>query len=171
MFAGRTPDSGEDRSMEAQSLSLPSVLRTGVVAGLAGAILIDAYLIATVVLVSHAATLEGFYQFVASGAIGPSAYAGGSGAVLIGICVHVFTSIAWAIGYAYLAASTPQLRSRPIVSGIAYGILVMLAMQIVEVAANIYTIPGPAAWFNTFFAHTLFFGLPVALVTARMSRT
>ncbi len=129
--------------------------------------MIDAYLLVTVVLVGHAATLEGFYQFVASGAIGPAAYAEGSTGALLGLAVHVAVSLSWGVGYAYAAAQTPQVRSRPIVSGIAYGILVMLAMQLVEVAANIYKIPGPALWFNTLVAHTLFFGLPVALVVSR----
>jgi len=157
--------------MQAQTLSVPAVLRAGVVAGLLGGVLIDAYLLVTVVLIGHVATFEGFYQFVAAGAIGPAAYADGAGSALLGVAVHLFVSLSWGIGYAYLAATTPQLRTRPIVSGIAYGILVMLAMQLVEVAANMYKIPGPAAWFNTFFAHTLFFGLPVALSTSRTLRT
>jgi hypothetical protein len=154
--------------MQARLLSLPSILRTGIVAGFAGAVLIDAYLLVTVVLVAHAVTLTGFYQFVASGAIGPSAYEGTSGAVL-GVAVHLVVGVSWGVGYAYAAAQTPQLRSRPVVSGIAYGIVVMLAMQLVEVAANVYKIPGPALWFNTLVAHTLFFGLPVALIVARIA--
>ena len=155
--------------MQARTSLLPSILRTGVVAGFAGGVLIDAYLLVTVVLVGHAATLEGFYQFVASGAIGPAAYSQGPGGALLGLAVHLVVSLSWGIGYAYAAAQTPQLRSRPVVSGIAYGIVVMLAMQLVEVAANIYKIPGPALWFNTLVAHTLFFGLPIALVVARIA--
>jgi hypothetical protein len=140
----------------------------GIIAGLGGGVAIDLYLIATVVVISHSATLVEFYQFVASGAIGPAAYHEGSAGALLGLGVHLIVSIAWGIGFAYLAVQTPQLRSRPIVSGIAFGLLVMVAMQLVEVAANIYRIPDATALINGIIAHTLFFGLPVALVVSRM---
>ena len=149
-----------------------SALGPGIVAGLTGGVFIDAYLLATVVGLGHAATVTSFYQFVAAGAIGTAAaFNGGMGAALLGLALHLMVSAAWGVGYAYLATTTPQLHARPILSGIAFGIGVMLAMQLVEVAAGIFRFPGPGGWFNALVAHAIFFGLPVALVVARTQRT
>jgi hypothetical protein len=40
----------------------------------------------------------------------------------------------------------------------------MLAMQLVEVAANIYRLPDTFAIANGFIAHTVFFGIPIAYI-------
>jgi len=49
---------------------------------------------------------------------------------------------------------------------------VMLAMQLVEVAANIYTLPDTFGLANALVAHIVFFGIPVAYVArARLSRS
>ena len=141
----------------------PSVVVSGLVAGAVGAVTVDAYLLVVLVGVSHAVTVEGFYRFVASGALGKAAYTDPN-AVWLGVGVHALVSLAWGVGYAYAAARAPQLDARPITSGIVFGIVVMIAMQLVEVAANIYTLPTTFALLNSFVAHTLFFGIPVAWV-------
>jgi uncharacterized membrane protein YagU involved in acid resistance len=138
----------------------------GLIAGAAGGILIDVYLLTGLVAIAHVVTVTGFYQFVASAAVGRDAYVDGSEAWL-GVALHVFASLAWGVGYAYLASRTPQLRSRPITSGIVFGIVVMIAMQLVEVAANVYTLPDTLTLLNAFVAHTLFFGIPVAWLVAK----
>jgi hypothetical protein len=138
----------------------------GLVAGALGAILIDVYLLIAVVAIAHAATLTGFYQYVASSLIGNDAYASASYAWL-GLALHLAASLAWGVGYAYIAARLPQLRSRPATSGIVFGVVVMIAMQLVEVAANIYTLPNTIALLNSFVAHTLFFGIPVAYIVSK----
>ncbi len=76
----------------------------------------------------------------------------------------------WGVGYAYIAARTPQVRARPLTSGIVFGIVVLLWMQFVEIAANIYTLPTSLELLNLFIAHTLFFGVPVAFVAGRPPR-
>lgn len=152
--------------MQQRTLSLRAVAGAGIVAGLVGAVTIDAYLLLTVVVAVRAATLEGFYQFVASSVIGPAAYAS-SAAVPLGIALHLAVSIAWGLGYAYVAARTPQVRERWFVSGIAFGVVVMIAMQLVEVAANVYHLPDIFTLFNGFVAHVAFFGIPVAYVASR----
>jgi hypothetical protein len=60
--------------MRERALSANGPLRAGIYAGLAGAVLIDAYLIVTVVVLTHAATLDAFYRYVASAALGKAAY-------------------------------------------------------------------------------------------------
>lgn len=152
--------------MQQRTLSLPAVVGPGVVAGLVGAVAIDAYLLLTVVLATHSETATAFYRFVASSVIGRAAYESPS-AVPLGIAVHVIVSVMWAVGYAYVAARTPQVRDRWTVSGIAFGCVVMIAMQLVEVAANIYHLPDAFELFNQFVAHVAFFGIPVAYVVSR----
>ncbi len=142
-------------------------LRGGIVAGLTGAILIDAYLIVTVVYLFHAATLETFYRYVASAALGKAAYTAPA-AVLLGIALHVLISLAWSLGYAYLAARTPQIRARPLLSGVSFGIFVMISMQLGEVLTNIYLLPNSFTLLNAFVAHVFFFGLPVAYIVKRL---
>ena len=152
--------------MQERALPATGPLRAGIVAGLAGAVLIDAYLIVTVVYLTHAATLEMFYRYVASAALGKAAYTLPQ-AVGIGIALHVLISVAWSLGYAYLAAQTPQVRARPLISGVSFGIFVMIAMQLGEVLTNIYALPNSYSLLNAFIAHVFFFGIPVAYIVTR----
>jgi len=145
------------------------MLRRGSVAGFAGAMLIAAYSIATIVFGLHAATTGTFFRYIASAALGKAAYTA-PGADLLGAAVHVAVGLGWGIGYAYVAARTPQVRARPLTSGIVFGILVMLAMQLVEVAANIYTLPNSLTLLNEFIAHTVFFGIPIAYIVSALER-
>ena len=88
--------------MQQRTLSLRAVAGAGIVAGLVGAVTIDAYLLLTVVVAVRAATLEGFYQFVASSVIGPAAYAS-SAAVPLGIALHWRSASHGGVGYAYVS--------------------------------------------------------------------
>ena len=153
----------QQRISTLRALALP-----GAIAGIAGAVLIDIYLIVTLVLIAHVASVTSFYQFVASGALGPAAYANSSN-VALGVGIHVLVSIGWGIGYAYVAATTPWVRDRPLLSGAVFGLVVMIAMQLVEVVGKIYVLPNSLAFFNGAIAHALFFGIPVAaIVKARL---
>jgi uncharacterized membrane protein (DUF485 family) len=152
--------------MRERALSANGPLRAGIYAGLAGAVLIDAYLIVTVVVLTHAATLDAFYRYVASAALGKAAYTLPQ-AVAIGIALHVLISVAWSLGYAYLAAQTPQMLARPLISGVAFGIFVMISMQLGEVLTNIYALPNSYTLLNAFIAHVFFFGIPVAYIVTR----
>ncbi len=149
--------------MQQRASRLSSVV-LGVLAGLAGGIAIDGFLVCVQVLGSHAFTLTSFYQFVASGAIGKgTAYASPSYAWL-GLAFHLTISAMWGVGYAYVAARTPQVAARPLLSGLAFGFVVYFAMQLVEVAAAIYSLPTPRSLGIALIAHMIFFGLPIAYV-------
>jgi uncharacterized membrane protein (DUF485 family) len=87
--------------------------------------------------------------------------------VAIGIALHVLISVAWSLGYAYLAAQTPQMLARPLISGVAFGIFVMISMQLGEVLTNIYALPNSYTLLNAFIAHVFFFGIPVAYIVTR----
>ncbi len=150
-------------------MGIPGVARAGVLGGLAGAIAIDAYMLVIFVFLSHTTTLTAFYQYVASGAIGKTAYTSPSFAWL-GLALHVSVSLGWGAGFAYIATRTPQVLARPLVSGIVFGLIVMLSMALIEFAAAIWAFPTLATFENGVIAHTLFFGIPVAFVVARTLR-
>lgn len=154
--------------MQQRTQTIGALAIPGALAGLAGAILIDVYLVVTLVFVAHVATVTSFYQFVASGALGPAAYTNPANAYL-GFALHLAVAIAWGVGYAYVAARTPEIRERPFISGTVFGLVVMIAMQIVEVIGKIYVLPTSLEFANGAIAHTVFFGIPVAtLVRARL---
>lgn len=144
------------------------VLRAGVVAGLAGAIAIDLFLYAAMVAPRHGSML-GVWAAVAATGMGKSALQNPA-APWIGLFMHVCVSVGWACGYAYMAQTRDGINRNWIVSGVVFGIVVMVAMQIVLVAANAFALPKVPEFFITLVAHTVFFGLPVAAVVRALER-
>ena len=152
--------------MQARAFPTGSWVREGLIAGLVSAVSIGVYSLVTTVYVFHVATISTFFRYIASAALGKAAYVAPE-AVPLGVALHVLVSVGWCLGYAYLAAQTPQIRARPLVSGIAFGIFVMIAMQLGEVLSNIYTLPNSFTLLNQFIGHVVFFGIPVAYIVAR----
>ena len=147
-------------------------LIAGLVAGSAGALTIWLYLIVTLGLIFHVPQLA-LYTWDASNFLGyaAAARAGPTAVVAIGEGGHVLVSLGWGLLYALLARRWAALRTHPWLGGIVYGALVMQIMHFVVVPLghapqNAYT---PAGFANNLIAHTLAFGLPVALVVRRLS--
>ncbi|HEY4441922.1 MAG TPA: hypothetical protein VGN14_15800 [Candidatus Elarobacter sp.] len=149
-------------------LATRAELAAGLIAGIAGAILIDLFLFGAEM--THGTPLATVIaqtgRFIASAVMGPSA-ATNPAAPAIGIVLHFLVSIGWAYGYVYLVRSQPQLLSRPWISGAAFGLVVYIFMSLVTLAAGLYHRPGPTALFTALVAHVLFFGIPVALIVSR----
>lgn len=112
-------------------------------------------------------SLAGAFTFDASVLIGKAAYTNDS-SVALGAVLHFAVSVGWAIGYAFVAERQPQLVTRPLISGAGFGLIVYFAMQLVIVAANLYRIPTPRELGVALLAHLVFYGMPVALVLARL---
>lgn len=109
--------------------------------------------------------------------------AGLSGALLFGLFIYplagrpgteslalyIAVCLAWGIGYAYLARTRAQLNAQPVISGVVYGIVAYVVMQLVlySVAAERTSTVLEVAYGG--FGSCLFFGLPVALVTRLLS--
>jgi uncharacterized membrane protein YagU involved in acid resistance len=148
--------------------TLAAALRPGILAGLAGGVLLDAYLLAVGAL-SHRLTPEQLYTYIASGLVGKGAYAW-PGMLWLGLVVHLLVSIGWGVAYAYVAVSTPQVAANPVISGTVYGLVVFVMMQIVQALAGIWRPPSFGEAFTSVVAHVVFFGLPVAFVVARRLR-
>ncbi len=143
------------------------IVRQAVAAGIMGGILFEAYLIVTTILPAHGSVL-GSWQWIASAAIGDEALKNPAYAWL-GLLIHFIISITWAGGYAYLAQQQPFMNRRWPISGVAYGLIVYIFMDILLLGARKFVAPPTAlALLNALIAHCVFFGLPVAYVIARM---
>jgi hypothetical protein len=146
-------------------------LVAGLVAGIAGGIMIDAFLFAVQIAAggSPAQVVSGTWLFVAAVLLGPAAIINPF-APLIGAALHFCVAIFWALGYVYLVRSQPQLLTRPWISGAGFGLVVYVFMQIILITAGQYHRPAPAVLGESLLAHIGFYGIPVALVTSRMLR-
>ena len=135
----------------------------GVMAGILGGILIDLFLI----IANHANPIQ-VWQFIASGLVGSAAFTSASFAWL-GLALHFFTSIVFGVVYAYAAIGLRALARQPILSGLVYGVIVMIVMQFVTAIVHLSPAGPPEARMIIvgLIAHTVFFGLPVALYVAR----
>ena len=151
-----------------QALNWRDIIVRGLIAGIIGGILIDAFLyVAT--LVPQGQPITVIWQSVASTALGKGAFADPNSA-WVGLCMHLATSIAWGVAFSYVAHTRPYVPQHPYVSGIVYGIIVMIIMQIVLMVSKSWTAPTVSSFLIDVVAHTVFFGLPVSLYVSRALR-
>lgn len=138
------------------------------IAGIVGAVVLQLYLFLTVTVPQHG-SLAAFWQWIASVAIGKVAFING-GFMWLGLLLHLAVSIGWAGGYAFLAAQLAFLNQRWLVSGLVYGLVVYVFMQLLLLGANSFQFPAtPNQFINGIVATTVFFGLPVAFVVSRIN--
>lgn len=107
---------------------------------------------------------------IAAGVLGTEARTAGAWVPALGAFLHYFISCTASAFYYGASALLPVLRARPVACGIAYGGAFYLLMTFVIVPFS--AAPGNATltW-NGLFAHTILFGLPIALVTRYVSRS
>jgi hypothetical protein len=154
----------------ARTLDLRDQLLAGLAAGIAGGILIGLFLIAA--SLGGGATFGQLIQtlpWIASVLFG-AAILTNPAAPLIGAVMHFCVAIGWALGYVYLIRSQPQLLTKPYISGFCYGLVVYCFMEIVLITAGQYHRPSPPALGAGLLAHTVFYGIPVAVVVSRLLR-
>ena len=136
-------------------------------AGIVGAIVLDAFFLLIPFPNAPNPTPGAFYTFAATVLAGPSAV-GAPWAVPLGALAHLAVGIAWAAGYVQLARSQPQLVRRPWISGLAFGLVVGFVMIAALVLAGTYAPATTQAFDREVVGYTVFFGLPLALVGARL---
>jgi len=146
----------------------PRIIRNGIIPGLVGAIMAELCFYATIVLPQHGNVSQGF-TFVASAALGKSAYANAA-APYIGAALTFCVAIGWAIGYAYIAQTRAGINRHYITSGIFFGLVVMIAMQIVLMAANSFHLWNVREFTLNVIGHVVFYGIPVSAVTRILER-
>jgi hypothetical protein len=150
------------------SLNWRRIVTQALVAGIIAGVTIELYLYLTSVLPTHG-SIFAVWQYIASAAFGKAAYQSEQ-FVWIGLAMHFLVSIGWAGGYAYFAQVQRFVNQRWFLSGLGYGVVVLLFMQILMIGAQVFHFPAtPLVFLNDIVAHTLFFGVPVAYVVARMN--
>ena len=152
---------------------LPGVRRAwipaGLVAGLAGAIAMDAFLLTAHWPGVAAPNPVEHYTFIAS-AVAGSAAIGASWAVPLGIVLHLIVAIGWSFGYLAAVEQQPQILRTWFPSGIVFGIVVWIVMVALLIPIGKYQPATSHAFDRDIIAHTLFFGLPLAFVASRLIR-
>jgi hypothetical protein len=140
-------------------------IRTAILAGVAGAIAIDLYLSITLPLM-HAGTPLTLSQWDASNFLGDDAYRGGISTAAIGFASHLCVSIAWGFAFTFAASRLAWIRAHAFSAGVLFGLVVMAFMMFLVVPLGHAAHPWPhlAGLLNNVVAHTLFFGVPVALI-------
>jgi hypothetical protein len=153
------------------ALARPRSIVGAVVAGVVGGAAILACLAIFNLAVLHTPgfSVAGLFAFDASVLVGKIALTSDA-YVPLGAALHFLVAMGWAGGYSIAAERQVQLLARPIISGAAFGLIVYFAMQLVLVAADLYQIPTPAELGVALLAHIAFYGVPVALIVARVRR-
>jgi hypothetical protein len=108
--------------------SLPT-LKTILVAGLAGALLIDFYLAVTMAWIFHTATARTLFLWDASNLLGRAASQRGFGTELLGCFLHLIVSMLWAVFFVLVLARVRLIAWHPMVGGIMNGVGVKFFMQ------------------------------------------
>jgi hypothetical protein len=114
-------------------------------------------------------TPEMVFRFIASGLIGPAAAQTGSGPVVLGVLLHYFIALAWTAVFFVASEKLLILRRRPVISGLVYGVIVYLFMNLVVLPLSSIP-PGIAstslpARVNGVLAVVFCIGLAVSLLT------
>jgi len=104
------------------------------------------------------------YQFVASGMLGPSAFAGGAATALLGVAVHCLVAFSAAAVFTFASARLPTLVAHATAAGALYGVGVYFFMNHVviplsQIAPSPFSLP---LFLNGVIGHALFVGLPIA---------
>lgn len=146
----------------------PRFFGTSVSAAAVGLVAITSYLAierAVAERLSVALCLKQLLQWDASNAYGIRAFAGGWSMALIGLAMDVVVSLVWALLFSALYGALAIVRRFIVPAGLIFGAVVMVVMlyAIVPLGHATRMQSTPSHVLNVLVAHTLFFGLPLAL--------
>lgn len=142
------------------------MLRPAIVAtALAGALDIIFAMILTMALGNE---IPAMLRFVASGPF-PAATSMGLAGSALGLAVHFALMAIMVLCYLLAAARIPALLRRPVLAGIAYGLLTYLVMNwlVVPLRFDAPLPPKPLSIVTQLFAHIVLVGIPIALIAAK----
>jgi uncharacterized membrane protein YagU involved in acid resistance len=113
-------------------------------------------------------------QSVASGALGQSAFDGGTTTAALGLLLHFLIALTWAALYYAASRKLEVLVRAAYVCGVVYGLLIYLFMNYVVIPLSAApfkgTPPATLTLVTGLLAHVLGIGLPIALAARRYSR-
>jgi hypothetical protein len=113
------------------------------------------------------------WQYIASGALGDAAFAGGMATALLGVFFHLIISFAVAAVFILAADRMPLLRRNVIVGSLLYGFGVFIVMNMVVTPLSAAPpIPAPALpWLiEAIIEHTLLIGLALGIIVQRNAK-
>lgn len=142
-------------------------LVAGIGAGLVSGVLVSAF-------AAFAAARSGLppstpFSFIA-GAVGGPTFGDGPEAAPVGVVCLLIAAILWAFGYLYGASKQSQLLTRPILSGVGFGVIVWLFTQAMLVGAGKFTAPNIYTFDRDMVAYIVFFGVPLAFTASKLMR-
>jgi hypothetical protein len=148
-----------------RSCALSAVLRIGLVAGTLD---ITDNLIFNLL---RSITPKMVFQYIASGLIGMSSFRLGAASVILGILLHYFIALSWTAIFYAASRKLSILGRRPVISGLIYGCIVYLFMNLVAVPLS-HVPHAPSAMtlasrVNGVLAVLIFIGLTISLLTRR----
>lgn len=111
------------------------------------------------------------FQAIAGGLLGPAAFGGGAATALLGVALHTVISLVAALVYGVATLRSAAAARHPFWAGVGFGAIVYVAMTAVVVPLSAFPakgLPPPPLMALSIAVHLLFFGAPIALVTARM---
>jgi hypothetical protein len=153
----------------ATSLSRRQTVLAGLVAGIVGGLLSDAFLFTVPWISAPYPPPAQAYTDWASILFG-SVATGASWAIPAGIAFRLASAVAWAYAYLWASRSQPQLLTRPIVSGLAFGVVVWFMTQMMLLPIGKFVFPNQHTFDRDMVAYMVFYGLPVAVIASRMVR-
>ena len=161
--------------LSTNSPGTPDFFSTVILGGLVAGVLDAADALVAFGLVNGQNPIQ-ILQYIASGAIGVSAFEGGLTTAMLGMVFHFFIAFVVAAIYFYASLRIPALHQQAIIFGSLYGAAVFLAMTyIVLPFSNVPPSKFSLILFiNGVVGHALFVGLPIALFakySARKNRT
>lgn len=108
-------------------------------------------------------------QFIASGALGKSAFDGGLATAFLGVVIHFALAAAFTTLYVGASLAIPAVRWFAVISALAYGALVWLFMNLVVLPhSGVPQFPLTTLTFaHGLIGHALFVGLPAAWAVHR----
>jgi len=109
-------------------------------------------------------------QVVASGALGNSAFSGGTFTAMLGLALHLALSYLWAAVFIAAAWRVPALLIRPVVSGVVFGVIVFFAMRLVVLPLSAFPFPvtfKPLGASLDLLSHMFLFGVPIAVSASK----
>lgn len=110
-------------------------------------------------------------QYIASGALGPAAFRGGTMTALAGLLFHFTIAMVAAALYVHMAHRWPSLRQHPWRWGTAYGLAVYAVMTFVVLPLSQAATQPPtlASMARMAVIHVVCVGLPIAFAARRTS--
>lgn len=118
-------------------------------------------------------SLIALYQYIASGALGESAFAGGIAIALLGVLIHYLISIVIAGVFILSVDRIPLLRRNVILGSLLYGFGVFIVMNIIVTPLSA-TPPLPTPTMSQLIVmildHILVFGLLLGILVRRNAR-